>query len=219
MNAFNPLETVGLKFFGQVLASISHEIKNMLAIVNENAGLLEDLTLLAKKGAPLSVERLERISTIIKKQVNRADLTIKKMNRFSHSTDQSLQPVDLSATAAFVVDVCNRLISIRDGNVALAAPGRAVVVESSLFHLEHMIWRCIDFMLNAAENEKNITLTFERSVAGAQIRMTCKGDFKTDAAAVFPSETEKVLQEILQAELDFTPQEKEIRITLPLEIG
>ena len=37
----------GLQFFGKMTASISHEIKNVLAIINENAGLLEDLALLS----------------------------------------------------------------------------------------------------------------------------------------------------------------------------
>ena len=32
----------GFQFFGKMSASISHEIKNALAIINENAGLLED---------------------------------------------------------------------------------------------------------------------------------------------------------------------------------
>ena len=32
----------GLQFFGKMSASISHEIKNVLAIINENTGLIED---------------------------------------------------------------------------------------------------------------------------------------------------------------------------------
>ena len=35
----------GIQFFGKMAASISHEIKNVLAIINENAGLLEDICL------------------------------------------------------------------------------------------------------------------------------------------------------------------------------
>ena len=42
----------GLQFFGKVSASIAHEIKNVLAIINENAGLLEDLTFAARKERP-----------------------------------------------------------------------------------------------------------------------------------------------------------------------
>ena len=32
----------GLQFFGKMTASISHEIKNVMAIINESAGLLDD---------------------------------------------------------------------------------------------------------------------------------------------------------------------------------
>jgi len=49
----------GLQFFGKMTASISHEIKNVLAIINENAGLLEDLALMADGGAEIEPQRLK----------------------------------------------------------------------------------------------------------------------------------------------------------------
>ena len=52
----------GFRFFGKMSASISHEIKNALAIINENAGLLEDLTLLAEQGRPTDPERLKKLA-------------------------------------------------------------------------------------------------------------------------------------------------------------
>ena len=39
-----------LRYFGQVSASISHELKNVLAILNENAGLLQDYAAMAEQG-------------------------------------------------------------------------------------------------------------------------------------------------------------------------
>ena len=33
----------GLRFFGKINSSISHEMRNVLAIINENAGLMKDL--------------------------------------------------------------------------------------------------------------------------------------------------------------------------------
>lgn len=45
--------------------TVSHELKNVLAIVNENAGLLDDLLLLAAKGKPLNPERLQRLAVNI----------------------------------------------------------------------------------------------------------------------------------------------------------
>ena len=51
----------GLQFFGRISASISHELKNVLAIINENAGLLEDLTSMADRGKPIDSARLKAI--------------------------------------------------------------------------------------------------------------------------------------------------------------
>ncbi|MBW2430934.1 MAG: sensor histidine kinase, partial [Deltaproteobacteria bacterium] len=48
----------GLQFFSQISASISHEIKNVLAIINENAGLMEDFTLMEDRGIPIDAARL-----------------------------------------------------------------------------------------------------------------------------------------------------------------
>jgi hypothetical protein len=42
-------------------ASISHEIKNVMAIINESAGLLEDYSLMAEKGMPIDPDNASRL--------------------------------------------------------------------------------------------------------------------------------------------------------------
>ena len=59
----------GILFFGKVSASVSHEIKNVLAIINESAGLLEDFSLMAEQGIALDPVRLRTLSENIRKQV------------------------------------------------------------------------------------------------------------------------------------------------------
>jgi hypothetical protein len=49
----DPIAETGLQFYGKITASVSHEIKNVLAIINENAGLLEDFTFMADRGKPI----------------------------------------------------------------------------------------------------------------------------------------------------------------------
>jgi len=39
-----------LQYFGNMLPSLSHEAKNILAVINENAGLMNDFILMAQKG-------------------------------------------------------------------------------------------------------------------------------------------------------------------------
>ena len=42
-----------IAFFGAVTAGLSHELKNVLATINELSGLQDDLQLLARRGRPL----------------------------------------------------------------------------------------------------------------------------------------------------------------------
>jgi C4-dicarboxylate-specific signal transduction histidine kinase len=49
----DPIGDAGLQFFGRMSASISHELKNALAIIKENAGLLADYVAMMGKGTPI----------------------------------------------------------------------------------------------------------------------------------------------------------------------
>ncbi len=70
-------------------------MKNSLAILPENTGLLEDLALMTEKGQPLATARLTTLAGRIKKQIKRADGIVMKMNRFAHSIDEAYMRVDL----------------------------------------------------------------------------------------------------------------------------
>jgi len=91
----NIVTDASLQFFGRISASISHELKNVLAIFNENAGLLEDLTYMADQGKPIDPKRLEKMAGTFKKQIGRADDILKNMNRFAHTIDEPVTDVNL----------------------------------------------------------------------------------------------------------------------------
>ena len=218
MSRRSKIENIGLAFFGRVSASISHELKNTLAIINENAGLLEDLTLLAEKGIPLSNERLWRLSATIKKQVDRADNIIKKMNRFSHTTDHMIHPVDVYEATVLVTEVCDRLISLHNVVVNVVPPETPVIVSSNLFCLEHVLWTCIEFIMKAGRADKTITVALEKLTTGARIRLNGLGAPETVSPEIFPSDSEKALLDMLDADIRIDSENQEILITLPEKI-
>ena len=125
---------LGIDFFGRMTASISHEIKNTLAIVNENAGLLGDLALLMDKGRPLSSERLTTLAGNIRRQVQRADDIIRRLNRFAHSAHEPAASVDLGEVLTFTAALAERLATMKGIGLTVAAGG-AVTVEVGPFLL------------------------------------------------------------------------------------
>lgn len=94
----NPKNLFGyddLAFFGRVNASISHELKNIMAIISETAGFLGDLSEMASAGTPVDPDMLKSSADSIMEEIQRGFMTIRQMNRFSHSVDAPIVSVDL----------------------------------------------------------------------------------------------------------------------------
>ena len=106
---FDKAEGQGLRFFGKISASISHELKNVLAIINENAGLLQDYALKADKGVPLETERIKTLAEMMRGQIRRGDKIITNMNRFAHSVDETVKAVDLRDILEHVIAYKKRI--------------------------------------------------------------------------------------------------------------
>ncbi len=208
----------GLQFFGRMSASITHEIKNVLAIINENAGLLEDIALMAER-RPMSPERLERLAKTFGKQVNRADEIVKNMNRFSHGVDQFFGPVELNEMLSFVTVLSARLIEMRGCTVETIPSSAPVSAFTSCFLLENLVWRCLDFATKDPPVSKEIQMTAEETNAAAHIRIS--GVLGLDQASpeplreAFPLEEETALLSALSAELVMDAEGRELTIALP----
>ncbi len=84
-----------LAFFGKVNASISHELKNVMAIISETAGLLGDLSEMARGGTSVDPDMLTSSTDSIVEEIQRGFTTIRQMNRFAHSVDTPVLSVDL----------------------------------------------------------------------------------------------------------------------------
>lgn len=149
----------GLRCFGAISASISHELKNALAIINENAGLLEDLSLMAGKGLPLDPVRLKNLAANIGKQIHRADGIIRNMNRFAHSVDETVRSIDLADTLSLIVAVSSRLAAMKGVSLNFIPPPETVCAATHVFFFQNLIWLCLREMIESPSREKEIAIS------------------------------------------------------------
>lgn len=209
----------GLKFFGKMSASISHEIKNVLAIINENAGLLKDLSLMAEKGLEMSPQKVGLKADKIRALVNCGDGIIKRMNRFAHSIDQDRQETDLNNLIKLMIGLTERLAAIRAVKLELAPSSVSVVVTTSPFHLENLVCLCLEFILDQMQADGCLTLAAEPSAQGALIRFSPTGRFSQQQTQGFPDDATALLAAFLQADLRVEPESNELVIGLPAAMG
>lgn len=202
-----------LKFFGKMTASISHELKNVLAIINENAGLLEDLCAMAEKGRPVDPVRIKTVSGKVIKQVQRGDEIIRGLNSFAHSADESICDVDLCEAIKLVSALSGRLAMMREIKIELNDAAAPVVVNTNPFLLETLVWFCLDFAMDAAGDGKRVGISVKRLQNNAIIKFSGLKGLAGILSEKFPGEREKALLSSLNATASVDPATKEIVIS------
>ena len=149
---------MGIAYFGKMMAAISHEIKNSLAIINENAGLMEDLCLMAKKGSPLDPERIGTIAGRVVRQIQRADTTVKKMNRLAHSADDPVRQVDGASALAFTLELGEKALSVLGIEVKVAPLETPVVLNLNEFLFMNLLWETVAHVAAGIDRAKTRTM-------------------------------------------------------------
>lgn len=209
----------GLQFFGRMSASISHEIKNVLAVINENAGLLEDFSLMAERGAPLDPARLRKMAATVMKHVNRGDGIIKKMNRFAHCIDETVATVEATEIIDLFISLTDRFTAMRNVTVEPQLPENAIRIRTSPFLLLNLLWLCLEFVMGADGGAKRIELVTEVTESGLAIRFRQLASLAAKQTIEFPTERAASLLDLLEADLTVDTGGQEILLRLPDNIN
>ena len=208
----------GFQFFGKMTASISHEIKNVMTIINENAGLLEDLALLAERGAAIEPQRLINMSGTVMKQVGRADAILKNMNRLAHSVDESIKTIDLNNILELLVALSGRFASMRGIDLQFRLGQSPLMLKTSPFFLMNLLWLCLDFAMDAAGEDKIVGLVARKTETGIPVFFKDLGGLAGAPLNHFPAEREKDLCGLLGAGLEVSIENREIDVRFAEDI-
>jgi hypothetical protein len=164
------METSGgreAEFIGTITASETHEIRNVLAIVKESAGLIEDLVRASATGAGApSRERILKATTRIDAQVARGAEIVTRLNRFAHSMDERNGRVDLADAVREVAFHSQRLARARCQTVEAAANG-SVWLTGNALHVQMALYAAVAFCLGDLPDGAALTLRAEGTGGGA----------------------------------------------------
>ncbi len=195
----------GLKFFGQMSASIAHDIRNVVAVISENAGLLEDLCLMAEKGSPLDPARLKRVAGNIKDQVRRGDRILTTMSRFAHSVDEAFAEIDAAELVELLTALSTRFAAMKAVSVRAAAAAGPVMIKTRPFVMLNLLWRCLEYSMSVAGPAKSVAVGVEKIAGEASFRFNGLEGL-AQAAGEFPAPEEEALSNALKAKVRIDPK-------------
>lgn len=211
-DAINFINIEGLKFFGKVNASISHELKNILAIISETAGFLNDLTDLAKQGQELKLSLLEGCSESIAEDIQRGFTTIKQMNQFAHSVDNPINEIDLLETLELTINL-SRFLSFSSKVQINENDTEPQSILTCPFLLQNLIYQLLIFAYKSVgvDGEIHIQLTSKRK-EGTSLVFSSPGQLGLGG---FPTPKIQKTADVLGVELTQNTSLHELDIWIP----
>ena len=213
-NAIGLQDNDDLTFFGKVNASISHELKNILAIISETSGFLNDLAEMATEGKDIDLEMLKASSKDIVEEIKRGFVTIKQMNRFSHSVDEPFKSVNLFEILDLMIGLAGFLSfasNVRFDPQKEAPPE----ILTCPFRLQNLIYQSLIFAFESAGPDGEIHVSIYPGEKDS-IRISFSG-FGETGTRIFPTDKTKEIAESIGAQICMSKDSCAFDILLPLQ--
>ncbi len=204
----------GLTYFGRTTASISHELKNALAIIKENAGLLGDYLLMMEKGMPIDPARFKTVAGRIEDQITRADGIIKNLNRFAHSVDDPVKAIDLNETAGLLGVLSQREAAMRQIALQVIPQEGTLTVTTAPYLLLNLLGRCLSICLQHMGAGKTLSVRVAKEGDKACIVFDALDAAALASAGSFPGESESALLSAVGADCRLDGNQGRLIITL-----
>ncbi|MCP4341540.1 MAG: HAMP domain-containing histidine kinase [Desulfobulbaceae bacterium] len=190
-------DRICVQVFAKISAAISHEIKNTLSIINENAGLLEDFAQMTEDSGGVPPERVRSATGTMAKQVDRSNVIMKNLNRFAHSADTHMAHGNLEETLSLVIALTNRQAAMRNITTSLDCPPD-ITFSTYLFFLESLIYLTLLALFQNSPEGSELAIEVLDESPSINICFKFKNDddiFLVD----YPDNDQKLLAEQLDA--------------------
>jgi len=210
-----------LEFFGKITASVTHELNNVLSIINEYTGLLKDLTLLAEQGKSLDLEKIQKIICNIEAQIKRKKDIIKLLNKFSHRVDTVILNFNLFESLNEIVLLSRRFAALKKVNLEMNIQDFNFNINNSPFIIENAVFLSILLSLQYSAADSTIQIYNEQENAFVNIFIKSTV-YKDDVCTKANLETLENLLHSVKGDISVTDSDKNeriIKLTIPCSIN
>lgn len=173
----NVMEKTG--FFGKVTASVTHELQNVLAIIRESSGLMEDIVLM-DEGSPELGERLRKSLKTIKSQVDRGVQLTSGLNNFAHTSDHVEMHVNVVELIERLVSLTGRLAKLKGVHVSVAGGEKQPTLLTDPVLFQQIVFLCVECLVGIVPAETTLLISCTDKGTGMCVRFEC-GNLKSNA--------------------------------------
>ena len=165
---------------------MTHEMKNVLAIMKESRGLMEDLMEINEDIDFPHKDRFIKAMNTIKAQLDRGVTIATRFNRFAHSPDEGVREVDCQEWAELIAHLCLRHARSKELELVPGPPpDPAARVVTDPFMLLETLEAALEVLYACAPPKCAVSIACEPQHMGVRYRVTAPGADPARAEAAF----------------------------------
>ena len=157
-------------FIGKITAGLSHEFMNVLAIIRERSGLVEDLMALHQEAAFPFRDKLAKTLTTIGQQVTRGIAIGERLNQFAHSMDEPIVRVEINDLLELITFLMQHVARRKKIQLKVAPVEPPLGLETDPFGLLLVLAACIEYCMDRTGEGGEITLRGQNITHATAIR-------------------------------------------------
>ncbi len=154
---------------GKLAAGVAHEINNPLAIINEKAGLLQDLFTFLEV-----YEKDERLLSTIESiiaAVKRAGDITHRLLGFARETDSSIQTIDVNKTVYEVLDFVKKEAEYKSICINVHTPRHTSQITTDPGKLQQILINLVNNAIAALDEQGTLTIRIQNNVQNESIEI------------------------------------------------
>ena len=164
-----------IAFMGKITAGITHEMNNVLAIIRESAGLIQDILAIINKDGPLPHrEKIEQALARVGDQVTRGVGLNKELNHFAHSMDRPEAELELEELLVHIQALNARFARLKQVDLNIAGSSSAGQIRANPFLLLQLFNACVECCLERTGIGGEVMLSCESTDSGPAINILGK---------------------------------------------
>lgn len=160
-----------LAFFGWIGADVSHDMRNILAVIGQYAGLMEDTLALARRFRSSDRRKLEQLCAKIDLKVQDGTDTMDRFSRFAHAADAPSVAFDPGAVIENLVALLQRHARQASYRLEADLPAEAVSLTSDPFALQYAVFSAVELVGQVAAEGELVQVILARRGNEAVIRV------------------------------------------------
>ena len=155
-------------FIGEILASVTHEMQNVLAIIKESGALAEDILHI---NGPPPMKHGDKLGTAlgnIGQQTGRGRNLMFMLNGFAHAAEDFPDASDLVRCTRQICTLAERKVMLAECSLATSLPAQPVRVRGNALLLMQAIYAGLGAMLAVTGRGETLRVSLELLDAGKE---------------------------------------------------